>query len=549
MTRKPNTSNKKIYAAVMLLAFIVIVPFFQVLWHDFITLDDPTYVISNEQVKKGLSFAGLKWALTTMYSANWHPITWLSHMLDYQLFGLNPMGHHLMNLLIHLANTLLLFSVLRRMTEAVWRSAFVAALFGVHPLHVESVAWVAERKDVLSTLFWMLTMHAYSRYAQSPTIKTYLLVVVIFTFGLMSKPMLVTLPFVLLILDYWPLERIGSSGLMPIVTSRNFRTLLFEKISLFFLSGISCVITLSAQGRGGAIQSLEEFTLGVRLANAVVAYASYLIKMIWPYHLIVYYPHPGSNLPAWQVLASGFFLALITFIAIMLGRKYRYLAVGWLWYLGTLVPVIGLVQVGMQAIADRYTYVPLIGIFIAITWGVPALIKPHETCKRVGGKQIAFSILKSSAALSILALAICTWIQVGYWKDSFSLFRHTLAVCPQNAVAHYNLGVAFVNNGDAEAAMVEFQKALNIKPGYPDAWYNIGVLLQRKGKIDEAIKSYYQAIKLDPTLVQARNNLAIMLFIKGNYAEAWKEVHACMKYGFQPHPEFLKALSQKMPEP
>ncbi len=549
MAKKPNSSNKEIITAIILLALAVVLPFARVLWHDFITLDDPTYVTSNEQVKQGLSLAGIKWAFTSVRGANWHPITWISHMLDYQLFGNNPMCHHLMNLLIHLANTLLLFLVLLRMTGEVWRSTFVAALFGVHPLHVESVAWIAERKDVLSSLFWILTMWAYSRYTQSPGTKTYLLVVIFFAIGLMSKPMLVTLPFVLLLLDYWPLERIIIPKSQSSATSAKLRVILIEKIPLVFLSCASCFATIYAQNQGGAIGSLEQFKPGVRLANAIVVYITYILKTIWPNHLIVYYPHPGSNLPVWQVLASGFSIALITLLAVMLRRKHKYLTVGWLWYLGTLVPVIGIIQVGMQAMADRYTYIPLIGIFMLIAWGVPEIAKCQKISKEATKNLVGFPILKFAAILTILALGICTYIQVGYWKDSFTLFNHVIAVCPKNAVAHYNLGVALVNKGDAQSALLEFRKALSIKPGYPDAWYNVGVLLQNQGKIDEAIKSYRQAIELDPTLVQARNNLAIMLFVKGKYTEAWEEVHACEEYGFQPHPDFIKALSHKMPEP
>ncbi|MDI6829383.1 MAG: tetratricopeptide repeat protein, partial [Armatimonadota bacterium] len=497
MAKKHNSSNKRILAAITLLAFAVVLPFARVLWHDFITLDDPTYVTSNEQVKQGLSLAGIKWAFTSVQGANWHPITWISHMLDCQLFGTNPMFHHLMNLLIHLANTLLLFLVLWRMTGAVWRSTFVAALFGVHPLHVESVAWIAERKDVLSSLFWILTMWAYSRYTQSPGAKTYLLVVIFFALGLMSKPMLVTLPFVLLLLDYWPLERIANlkSKSSSTATAPNLRVVLIEKIPLVFLSCASCFATIYAQNQGGAIGSLEQFTLGVRLANAIVVYITYILKMILPNHLIVHYPHPGSSLPVWQVLASGFSLALFTLLVIMLRRKHKYLAVGWLWYLGTLVPVIGIVQVGVQAMADRYTYVPLIGIFMLIAWGVPEIAECQKINKEATKNLVGFHILKFAAILTIFALGICTYIQVGYWKDSFTLFNHVIAVCPRNAVAHYNLGVALVNKGDAQNALLEFQKALSIKPGYPDAWYNVGVLLQNQGKIDEAIKSYRQAIE------------------------------------------------------
>jgi hypothetical protein len=368
------------------LALATLAVFWQVLGHDFVNYDDPDYVYRNPNVQSGITLSSIKWAFTTGHAANWHPLTWLSHMLDWQLFGDNPGWHHLTNLFLHIANTLLLFAVLKRMTNALWRSAFVAAAFALHPLHVESVAWVAERKDVLSTLFWMLTIAAYLRYLERPGTGRYLLTLLIFALGLMAKPMLVTLPFVLLLLDYWPLGRFQFGQIVKSVGQQSrkslnafshwklSRHLLLEKVPLFALSAISSIVTFLVQRTAGAVTSVETLPLKLRIANTFVSYLTYIQKMVWPSRLAMFYPYPDKTDLIWQTVVFALLLLIISLGVIWLMRRRRYLLTGWLWYLGTLVPVIGLVQVGDQALADRYTYVPLTGLFIIIAWGVPDLI-------------------------------------------------------------------------------------------------------------------------------------------------------------------------------
>ena len=366
----------------LLLILAIIIAYGQVKNFDFVGYDDQEYVTENIQVQKGLTVEGIIWAFTAFHSANWHPLTWLSHMLDCELYGLNPMGHHWTNLIIHMANTILLFLVLKLMTGAIWRSAFVAALFALHPLHVESVAWVSERKDVLSTFFGLLMIVAYYRHFKMSNLKNYLLVIIFFCLGLMAKPMIITFPFVLLLLDFWPLKRFqfenhclsqcdGKTRCYFKGSSR----LILEKIPLFIPVVISCVLTFLAQQSQGAVKALGALPLTNRVANAFVSYVSYTVKAVWPSNLAVFYPHPGNTIPAWQIIAAVLIIAVANFLSIHSLKKYPYIAVGLFWYLGTLIPVIGLVQVGEQAIADRYTYIPLIGVFIIIAWGVPDLLK------------------------------------------------------------------------------------------------------------------------------------------------------------------------------
>ncbi len=388
-----ESTKKRLLIISLFLIIASFMAFWQVTRCDFINYDDDKYLTDNSHVQDGLTVEGITWAFTTGYAANWHPLTWISHMVDVQLFGLQPGWHHLTNLLFHLASTLLLFLVLHRMTKALWQSAFVAALFALHPLHVQSVAWVAERKDVLSTFFWMLTMGTYASYVAKPGLKRYLTLLLCFALGLMAKPMLVTLPFVLLLLDYWPLQRLEQKrppqeGLskdksttspvripvQPVGHWPLIRPLLIEKIPLFALAALSSIVTYLVQHHGGAVQSLETFPPGVRMANAFVSYITYMVKMLWPTNLAVFYPYPTSW-PLWQVLGSAALLITITVLVIRGAKKRPYAAVGWFWYVGTLVPVIGVVQVGRQALADRYTYIPLVGLFIIVAWAVPELLK------------------------------------------------------------------------------------------------------------------------------------------------------------------------------
>ena len=575
--KQNSARDRRSYLVVVpLLVALVIIVFWQTLGDPFSSYDDDKYVTANPHVQAGLTKESIVWAFTSAHASNWHPLTWISHMLDCQVYGMNPMGHHLTNLLFHIANTLLLFLVLSRMTKSIWRSAFVAALFGIHPLRVESVAWVAERKDVLSTFFFMLTVLSYVWYVKRPNVGRYPLVLALFAFGLMAKPMLVTLPFILLLLDYWPLGRFQSKGKKAMEGSWTGWKLIWEKAPLFALSAASSVATYLAQRLGGAVRELDQYPLGIRVANTLVAYISYIRKMIWPSDLAVFYPHPGKGLPEWQVVGTGLLLAGIFVLVIRAWRRRPYLAVGWLWYIGTLIPVIGLVQVGLQGMADRYSYVPLIGLFIMIAWGVPDLMSRKGRAPRAG-------YLAVLAGLAVCALTVCAWIQVGYWRGDVALFSHAIEVTRDNAIAHNNLGRALKIQGKFDEAFYHYREALRIAPRYADAQYNFANALMRRGKIDEAIAHYYEAIKLNPKsaeahnnlantlasqgrteeafqecqeairlkpdLAKAHNNLAIMHYAKGRYAEAWTEVHLARRYGVSPRPEFIEALARKMPEP
>ncbi len=465
-------------------------------------------------------------------------------MLDCQLFGLKPGRHHLVNLLFHVANTLLLFLILNRMTKGLWQSAFVAGLFALHPLHVESVAWVAERKDVLSTLFWMLTMGAYMHYVERPGYKRYFFVLAFFLLGFMSKPMLVTLPFVLLLLDYWPLRRvyaaaadsrIGDATTAPasrtkkkqksqkqpqkntpqkvaVVKTRSLwpeiRPLLKEKIPLFVIAIIFCFVTFYAQHR--VVKTMELYPLGLRVANALISYVGYIGKMLWPVKLSIFYPYDYVTLFSWQTAAAALLLTAATYVAIRGVRHFPYLLVGWLWYLGTLVPVIGLVQVGLQSMADRYTYVPLIGIFIMIAWGAPELLNRW----RYGRFALA------SAALGIIfACIIMTYIQIGYWRNSIALYEHAIEVTSANSWAQNNLGYALDLKGKREEAVAHFQKAISIS-NEADAHYNLGTVLASQGKLDDAINQFRESIRISPEYAKAHNNLGNAFLYQGRLDEA-----------------------------
>jgi hypothetical protein len=468
-TSPPKTTRGWLAPLVCLgLALAVLVVFLPATRHEFVNYDDLEYVTQNGHVQAGLMWESVAWALSSTQASNWHPLTWLSHMLDCQLYGLKAGGHHLTNLLLHAVNTLLLFLVLRQMTGATWRSAFVAALFGLHPLHVESVAWVAERKDVSSTLFWMLTLWTYALYVargegggargeggasnlrsaqhatqitrpssgltQSATLH-YSLALVCFALGLMAKPMLVTLPFVLLLLDYWPLGRLQrstSNAQLPMI-----RRLIYEKLPFFALALASSLVTFVVQRKGGAVSSLTTLSVGARIANAAVSYARYLGKTFWPDNLSVLYPHPGHWL-VWQVAGAGLLLAGGTAGALALRRRRPYLPVGWLWYVGTLVPVIGLVQVGIQSMADRYMYVPAIGVFIMLAWGLWDLTAGWR------GQRVA---LATGGAVALACCGAVTRSQVGYWTNSETLFRRAVQVTKKNYLAYNNLGYYLSGQG------------------------------------------------------------------------------------------------------
>jgi Flp pilus assembly protein TadD len=507
----------------MFLVLATLTVYWQAGSYEFVNFDDDTYVTENHQVHKGLNRESFIWAFTATDEANWHPLTWLSHMLDIELYGLNPAGHHLTNVFLHSASTVLLFLVLLGMTGSRWCSAFVAALFALHPLHVESVAWVAERKDVLSTLFWMLTLWAYLAYTQRPGARRYLLILLVFALGLMAKPMLVTLPCVLLLLDYWPLERIqlgqaGSSrtalepsAVIPKTPRRQAFRLLLEKTPLFVLAAASCVVTFVVQKSGGAVGALEVYPIKIRVANALVSYVKYMVKMIWPQNLAVFYPHPGQSLPMWQAAAAGLLLLLISIALIRAGRRQPYLAVGWLWYLGTLVPVIGLVQVGAQAMADRYTYVPLIGLFIMAAWGVPELLAQYRY-RRI--------VLASLATILLATFTMVTNLQVRHWRNSLTLFQQAVEVTADNYVAHDSLGNALAQQGMLDQAIVHYRESLRIKPNLVNTHNNLGVALLQKGEINRAMAQYYQALRLKPDSAETHNNLGVALFTAGQLDQA-----------------------------
>jgi len=505
------------WAAVLISLFLIltiVAVFWPVKNFRFINLDDEEYVTENPQVLNGLSLNGVIWAFTTKHCSNWHPLTWLSHMLDTELYGLNPRGHHLTNLLFHLANTLLLFWVLKRMTGMLWESGFVAALFALHPLHVETVAWVAERKDVLSTFFWMLTMGAYVHYVHQASTRRYLLVFFSFALGLLSKPMIVTLPLVLLLLDYWPLGRLhwrleeqGSQGKTAI--SGAFR-LVWEKVPLLILVVVSCVLTIWAQR--GTIAPLEALPLGTRMANALISYVSYVGKMVWPCRLAVQYPYP-ERFPLWQVAGAGLFLIGVSFLVVREARRRPYLVVGWLWYLGTLVPVIGIVQVGIQAMADRYTYVPLIGLFIMIIWGGVGSLSQWRY------RRMALPLF---AALIITLLIVLIRTQLLYWNDTIKLYQHSLDLTEKNYHVHYNLGVTLTGEGRNEEAKAQYAEVLKIRPDYYKALSAMGVILSRQRKYSEAIAYYKEALRIKPDHADTHYNLGRAFFQLGKYEDAIK---------------------------
>jgi protein O-mannosyl-transferase len=537
----------------LLLALVTLGVFLPVGWHDFVNYDDSDYVTANAHVQTGLKWSNVTWAFVTGHASNWHPLTWLSHMLDCQLFGQRAGAHHLVSVGFHILNTLLLFMVFRRMTGALWRSAFVAAVFALHPLHVESVAWASERKDVLSGCFFLLTLWAYAGYAKArerrgdkvmdkvtdkvgagpPLVSgqwsvvsgpssLYSLALVCFTLGLMSKPMLVTLPFVLLLLDYWPLGRLQLStanepesrkrkdqdspvpppplGPGPVPLQR----LLLEKVPFFALCVASSVVTFIVQRKGGAVST--SISLGARVANALVSYARYLSKMFWPQNLSVLYPHPG-HWPTWQPIAAGALLLVVFAAVLVLARKAPYLAMGWLWFCGSLVPVIGLVQVGIQSMADRYMYLPMIGLLIMVVWGLCELLPLWPW------RPTAFGV---AAALSLAVCGLLTVRQLGYWRDSETLFTRAVEVTPNNYLAYNNLGYYLSGQKKIEDALKNYRKALAINPNYEDALNNLGYALAGQKKYGEAIGYYQAALRVRPGHVEVHNNLGNALSETGD---------------------------------
>jgi protein O-mannosyl-transferase len=488
--------------------------FGQTLWHDFVNYDDPRYVYENTKITAGLSISGIAWAFTHVHSMNWHPLTTISHMLDCQLYGLKAGWHHFTNVLLHSVAVVLLFLVLLQMTGSpsrtgsLWRSAFVAAVFAIHPLRAESVAWIAERKDVLSGVFFMLTLVAYVYYVRLPQIWRYLVVVFVFACGLMSKPMLVTLPFVLLLLDYWPLDRLKGQ-----VWKR-----MLEKVPLIALSAISSIATLVAQK--GAVGYTEELPILERVNNAIVSYVLYIWQMLWPVNLAVFYPHLENRLPLWEIMFSLLLVICVTLAAITLRKQRPYLITGWLWYLGMLLPVIGLVQVGWQGRADRYTYLPQIGLYIAVTWTVADLtaLWRHQR-----------TILGAAALLTILLLGWRAWAQTRYWRDSETLFKHALAVTTNNDVAENNLGIVYLRQGNVDDAISLLQAAVDLRPDNSPAHENLAKALLQKGKVTDALIHYEKLLELQPDNIEVHNIVGTVLIQQGRIREGveeWEKVLA-----------------------
>ena len=496
------------------LGVMILAVYWRLLSHDFINFDTALHVTENPHVQAGLTKNSIVWAFTSFHANFWIPLTWLSHMLDCQLFGLNPGMHHLTNLLFHLANSVLLFLLLGRITGSVWRSGLVAALFALHPLRVESVAWVAERKDVLSSFFWLMTMWAYVFYAEKQSLSYYTLAVLFFGLGLMAKPMLVTLPFVLILLDYWPLARLQGGQLnqenRPNISQSSLGLLVLEKVPLLALAVVSSVVTLLAKQRGGALELVDTIPLKIRIGNALISYLAYIGKMIWPYDLAVLYPYP-STISVWKVIGATVFLTCLTVFLIRAAQRFPYLVVGWLWYLGTLVPVIGLIQVGSQAMADRFSYVPLIGVFIMIAWGIPELFRGWRY------RRLVYAL---STIILLLVLMISTWLQVRYWKNSIVLFTHAIRVTSNNWLAHNNLGVALYRQGRPQEAIGHYSEALRIQPNHAGAHYNLGIVLAEQARLDEAIVHYSEALRIRPGHANTHNNLGLALFRKGIFEEA-----------------------------
>ncbi len=515
MSRTAGTATRRHAAIAPGLAVVAVAVYARALLNPFVDLDDPDYVAVNAHVTAGPTPENLMWAFTSGHAANWHPLTWISHMADAALFGMRPWGHHLTSVLFHAANAALLFLVLASMTRAVWRSGFAAALFALHPLHVESVAWVAERKDVLSAFFGLLTLAAYAGYVRRPSVGRYIGTAACLALGLMAKPMLVTLPFVLVLLDVWPLGRASPPAPRSAPGVRPLGTLFLEKTPFLLLAAASSAVTYAVQRAGGTVMNLDALPLKVRVMNALVATCIYASKTIWPTSLAIRYPFTPGGEPAWKWMGAAVVLLSLTLIALRQLRRAPYLAVGWCWYLGMLVPVIGLIQVGSQSMADRYTYLPGIGLFVLIAWGVGDLLAP-----RLRGPGLRSIALPSAAILVLAALATMTYVQIGYWRSSLALFDHAFAVVPNNYLAVNDAGLALANDGRFEEALPRFRKALEIWPGYASARNNLGMALVHLGRTGEAEPYLREALRLKPELPMAHYFLGVILSGRGDLEQA-----------------------------
>lgn len=533
-----------VHLVCILLAVITFIAYEPILHNSFISFDDDIYIYKNPHVTTGLKMENIIWAFTNIHANNYHPLTSISHMLDCQLFRLAPAGHHFTNLVFHMANTALLFFVFSKMTKRIWSSAFVAALFALHPLHVESVAWASERKDVLCTFFWLLTMFAYWHYTQSRSKSYYALSIGLFILGLLSKPMIVTLPFVLLLMDYWPLNRFKTVKI---------RKLILEKIPFILLSFVLSVITLIVQGRMGIIKPIVRYPLAWRLENTIISYLTYVEKLFWPFNLAIFYPHPKGTTPLIEVIISALILIAITIFVILQIRKRPYLAFGWFWFLGTLVPVIGLCQVGMQAWANRYTYIPYTGLFIALTWGITDYLANWNS------RKVFCSV---SAGVILFALGVKTYIQTIYWHDNLTVYSHAIDAVKDNWWAYSFLGTELGLRGDYDDASKMLEKSLDIYPENASAYYELAKISLYKSDWKQAIKMYEKLLPPLPDDINAprnvdantfeypmlRNlylnsnvNMAIALTEVGRYDEAQKRYKEALR--FEPNlPAAVKGL-------
>ena len=507
-----NKNKKRTYLIIIFLIVACCIAFGRIIDNDFINFDDPGYITKNYHVQSGISLQNVQWAFTTVVLSNWHPLTMISHMLDWSLFGANASGHHLVSLFLHIGGVIFLFLFLKKTTNNIWSSAFTAALFALHPLRVESVAWAAGRKDVLSMFFGMTALYAYAFYAESSKYSLYFLCLILFALSLLSKPMLVTLPFVLLLLDYWPLKRWQKAIATPIENGfKPVCRLVWEKAPFLLLTIASSMTTFYAQNKGGAVSSAETLSFATRAANAIISYVVYLKKTIWPVDLAIFYPYEFS--PAlWKIFISGLILLAITTIVIYYMKKLPFFFVGWFWYLGTLIPVIGLVQIGSQSMADRYTYLPSIGISIMLAWGIPLLFW------RINIRE---KILFLAAIAVLCVLSVSTWMQCGYWKNSITLFGHALRVTKDNYIAHSNYGLSLFAEGKVEGAIKHYDKAIALGQSHAAEFYtNRGIAYGHLGQHQRSLEDYNEAIRLKPDLVVAYNNRGNTFNKLGQYQNA-----------------------------
>ena len=542
--QRVSIGSLSIRVSITIVALVVVGATLGVFWRalncEFLNYDDEAYITDNPHVQHGLTWSSVKWAFTTTRAGNWHPVTWISHMVDVEMYGLKPRGHHLTSVLIHAGNALLVLLLFLRASGSIYRSTFIALMFALHPLHVESVAWVAERKDVLSTFFGLLALLAYVCYAESDVKSLglrrlfFVVTVLSYALSLMCKPMLVTLPLVMLLMDYWPLQRLQriadrprKPGERQRTAGKNLSSLILEKLPLIALAGGSCIITLVAQYRGGAMASLASYSIGIRISNGIVSYGKYIAKTLWPYPLSVIYPHPGTSLDVYYIVGVAIFLIATTGFVLWVRKTRPYAVVGWFWYVGTLLPVIGIVQVGRQGMADRYMYFPILGLSMMIAWGVPELM--YSLATRSDRRQSLGAVLVLSSVMWVVTLGIMSFCQIGCWRNSITLFQHAIRHTRDNYLAHSNLGVALLNENDTEGAIKHFATACRIRPDFAPAHAGLGTTLMRVGRLEEAALHLRLSLRLDPRLEDAQNNLGVLLVAQGRAREAVRHYASALR--------------------